>query len=101
MSLIRGQQDALSLHVNSKLGLSIQGATGSGYQSIYELTVTRGKNQQQPQPTLQKIPHKELESTNRISPVIDCCYAKMCHHPVNLTTTEVNFGLLFWSVGFC
>ena len=26
------------------------------------------------------------ESTNRISPVIDCCYAKLCHHPVNLST---------------
>ena len=36
----KGKQDALSLHLNSKLGLSIQAATGSGYQSIYELTVT-------------------------------------------------------------
>ena len=40
MSLIRGQQDALSLHLNSKLRLIIQAATDSGYQSIYELTVT-------------------------------------------------------------
>ena len=40
MSLIRGQQDALSLHLNSKLKLIIQAATDSGYQSIYELTVT-------------------------------------------------------------
>ena len=40
MSFIRGQQDALSLHLNSKLRLIIQVATDSGYQSIYELTVT-------------------------------------------------------------
>ena len=33
-----------------------------------------------------KLVHEEPESTNPISPVIDCCYAKLCHHPVNLST---------------
>ena len=35
--------------------------------------------------------HKEPGNTNRISPVIDCCYAKMCHYPVNLSTARSQF----------
>ena len=35
-----------------------------------------------------ELEYEEPESTNRISPVIDCCYAKICHHPVNLSTTR-------------
>ena len=43
MSWIRGRQDAPTLHINIltvSSDLSIQGATGSDYQFIYELSVT-------------------------------------------------------------
>ena len=43
MLWIRGQQDALSSHINTltvSLDFSIQGTTTSHYKSIYKLTVT-------------------------------------------------------------
>ena len=42
-----------------------------------------------------EICHEDPESTNR--PLIDCYYAKMCHHPVNFKSQPqgVNFSFPF------
>ena len=46
---------------------------------------------------LEEICHEDPESTNRITHVIDCYYAKMCHHPVNFKSQPqgVNFSFPF------